>query len=89
MGVVLYNCFTGHYPETQDARGNFDISRRKEGQWSSISEDAKNIIRETLRAKADERPSAHELLHQRNWMAKTDRAVQKALETIDSRAKKS
>lgn len=81
MGVILYNCFTGRYPETRDAHGNYDINHR-EKQWNLISKDAINIIRETMRVKPVERPSAKELLHQRSWMAKTDQMVHQALQII-------
>lgn len=84
FGVILFNCFTGRYP----FHGNHYTLQFDDDQWSDVSKDAQNIVRETLRVKAAERPSAKILLTQRNWLNKTDKSVQRASEIISEQEKK-
>ncbi|XP_055324938.1 myosin light chain kinase A-like [Sitodiplosis mosellana] len=83
IGVILYNCLTGLHPSVKDSRGNHLINRT-ESVWNDVTEDAQNIIRETLQVKATERPSAKTLLEKRNWLSKENPIVRQAIQTIEN-----
>lgn len=79
LGVVLFNCFTGGYPfnDRNESDINFD-----DGRWDEVSENGKKIVFEMLTIDPNKRPSANELLTQRNWLSKTDQDVQRACKII-------
>lgn len=81
LGVVLYNCFTGRYPFLNPNVYNLKFEY---DEWQNVSEDGKNIVRETLQVNANNRPSANELLHQRIWLSKSDSSVMKACEVMNN-----
>lgn len=87
LGVILFNCFTGKYP-FHDHSKNYQLKLRHE-QWNNVSEDGKNIVRQTLQKDADLRPSAQQLLSQRRWLSKDDQIIQKACEIISNPDKQS
>lgn len=87
LGVVLYNCFTGAYPFT-----NLGSSLSSADQYSldfrhmeKISDAGKNMIYESLQIDGARRPSAAELLNQRDWLSPSDKDVQKAIEVMNMR----
>lgn len=80
LGVILFNCFTGRYPFYSS--NNYDLKFKPE-LWNEVSEDGKNIVRETLQVDAGKRPSCQQLISQRNWLSKNDQNVRRARDIID------
>lgn len=80
LGVVLYNCLTSRYPFADYHSHVLQLD--DDAKWKELSENGKQIVRETLRENADQRPSANELVHQRLWLTKSDCDVQKAREVM-------
>lgn len=85
LGVILYNCLTGRHPFSDlgesDNQFELDFSH---SEMKNVSNLGKNILRETLLINAEQRPSTHELLTQRDWLSKLDKNVQKALEFMSN-----
>lgn len=87
LGVILFNCFTGRYPFAEQT-DSYRLHFRYE-YWKNVSEDARNIVVETLQLNPDNRPSAQQLLSDRRWLSKDDAMVQKAYEIISNPEKPS
>lgn len=83
LGVVLYNCFTGRYPfaDPRASDGQYNMEFGHE-ELKKVSDAGKRIVRETLHMNAEQRPSAHQLLTETNWLSKSDENVQKAFEIM-------
>lgn len=86
LGVILYNCFTGRYPFKNLASSFSDA-----GQYTmdfghmvlnEISNEGRHIVYETLQIDGEGRPSATELLTQRDWLSPSDESVQRAVEIM-------
>lgn len=81
LGVILYNCFTGRYP-FKDADKRYPTFDQED--FLKVSEDGQNIVRETLRIEANQRPSASELINQRSWMSKSHKNIRAACEIMSN-----
>ncbi|XP_031627792.1 ovarian-specific serine/threonine-protein kinase Lok-like [Contarinia nasturtii] len=87
LGVILYNCFTGEYPfdddDDNDGTSNEELRFTNGQLWNNVSDEAKNILRETLKFKADDRPAVSILLNERKWLSKeNDAIIKKAIEIV-------
>lgn len=83
IGVILYNCLCGSQPQFDSASENYNLRLNGTDHWHYISDEGKDIVRETLRYEAENRPSAKMLLTQRNWLSTNDKSVKRALDTIN------
>lgn len=79
LGVVLYNCFTGRFPyHFSNSISSMDQYAMDFSFMENVSNEGKHIVYETLRINAERRPSAAQLLKERDWLSKSDKYVQKA-----------
>lgn len=86
LGVILYNCFTGRYPfkalgSSLSSADNYAMDFGHD-ELKRISDPGRHIIYETLQRDSDRRPSATQLLTQRDWLSSSDADVQRAIETM-------
>lgn len=79
LGVVLYNCFASRYPyDDPNALNNeFRVDFNHE-EFENISAAGKKIVVETLQYNAERRPSATQLITERDWLSHTDKYAKKA-----------
>lgn len=87
LGVILFNCFTGRYPfhslgSSFSTADNYLLDFSCE-EFKRISNHGREIVYETLKIQGERRPSATELLTQRDWLAPTDKDVEKAIEFMN------
>lgn len=80
IGVILFNCLCGTHPKFDSAS---NVRLDTSDHWNYIFEEGKDIVRETLQIKAENRPSAKMLLTQRSWLSTDDKSVKRARNIID------
>lgn len=83
IGVILHNCLCGAQPTFESASEHYNLRLDRSDHWNYISEEGKEVVRETLKYNAENRPSVKMLLTQREWLSTNDKSVQRALDTID------